>query len=156
MEILDWIKKSVGSGDGDGYGYGDGSGSGSGDGYGSGYGNDYGYGDGYGYGPGSGNGSGNDYGYGDGYVKKLNEHNIYNIDDINTIITSTKGNIAKGFILNKDLTLAKTYVVKTNENNYYAHGITLAEAISSLENKIFDDIDINEKINLFLKGGQHE
>lgn len=49
-----------------------------------------------GYGDGSGDGSGS--GYGDGYgdgVKSINGNSIYVVDNIPTIITNVKGNIAK-------------------------------------------------------------
>ena len=129
-----------GSGYGSGDGYGSGSGDGSGDGYGSGYGSGYGYG--------SGSGSGDGYGSGDG-ISKYNDHHVFMIDNIPTIITSIHGNVAKGFILNKDLTLEKIFVVKGN--NKFAHGKTLKEAVADLQKKIFDDLDIEEKIEMFNK-----
>ena len=131
-----------GSGFGSGYGIGFGSGSGSGDGNGSGYGN----GNGSGYGSGDGNGSG--YGYGNG-ISKYNNHYVFIIDNISTIITSIHGNVAKGFILNKNLTLEKIFVAKGN--NKFAHGKNLKEAVADLQEKIFDDLDIEEKIEMFNK-----
>ena len=174
--IEEWLK--VDNGDGYGYGYGSGSGyasgyasgsgssygfgygSGSGSSYGSGYGSGYGYGygdgsgDGFGdgsgygssYGSGDGSGSGSGYGYG---ISKYNNHYVFIIDNISTIITSIHGNVAKGFILNKNLTLEKTFVVKGN--NKFAHGKTLKEAVADLQEKIFDDLDIEEKIEMFNK-----
>ena len=71
------------------------------------------------------------------------------IDGIQTIITNIRNNIAKGFILNKDLTLSPCYVVKGH--NKFAHGETLKKAVADLENKIFEDMDTNEAIELFLK-----
>ena len=131
-----------GDGNGSGYGFGSGSGYGSGDGNGSGYG----YGNGSGYGSGDGNGSG--YGYGNG-ISKYNNHYVFIIDNISTIITSIHGNVAKGFILNKNLTLEKIFVAKGN--NKFAHGKTLKEAVADLQEKIFDDLDIEEKIEMFNK-----
>ena len=117
-----------------------------GDGYGSGssYASGSSYGSGYGFGDASGSGSG----YGDG-ISKYNNHYVFIIDNISTIITSIHGNVAKGFILNKNLTLEKTFVAKGN--NKFAHGKTLKEAVADLQKKIFDDLDIEEKIEMFNK-----
>jgi len=129
-----------GSGDGYGYGYGSGYGSGDGDGYG------YGSGDGYGYGYGSGSGSGDGSGYGYG-ISIFNKYQVYMIDNTQTIITSVKNNVAKGFILNVDLTLSPCYVIK--EQNKFAHGDSLQQAHSSLQEKLFGDKSIEERISLF-------
>ena len=150
VELISGFGSGDGSGfgycDGSGFGYGDGSGfgSGSGFGYGSGYGEGSGFGDGFGYGEGSGFGSGD----GDG-LKKYNQDYIFKIDGINTIIKHIKGNIAKGFILNNDLTLQKTYIAKGQ--NLFAHGSTIREANESLQNKIFEKLNIEEKIKEFKK-----
>ena len=141
-----------GSGYGDGYGYGDGSGSGSGYGDGYGYGYGYGYGsgsgscsgDGSGYGSGSGSGSG--YGYG---IKTFNGDKVYIIDDIPTIIKHIHDNVAKGYILNDDFTLTKTFVAK--ENGKFAHGETLHDAFASLQEKLYDDSTEEERIEAFKK-----
>ena len=135
-----------GSGDGYGSGYGCGCGDGSGDGYGSGYG--CGCGDGYGYGDGDGSGYGDGYGYGCGYgVKSINGNSIYVVDNIPTIITNVKGNIAKGFILHSDLSLTPCFIVK--ENNQFSHGNTLHEAFESLQEKLYDDSTEEERILKF-------
>ena len=139
-----------GYGYGDGCGYGDGSGSGYGGGYGDGYGDGsgYGYGDGSGYGYGDGYGDGSGYGYGDGYgVKSINGNPIYVVDNIPTIITNVKGNIAKGFILHSDLSLIPCFIVK--ENNQFSHGNTLHEAFESLQEKLYDDSTEEERILKF-------
>ena len=121
---------NISSGSGYGYGYGDGYGSGSG----------YGYGDGDGYGYGSGSGSG----YG---VKTFCGRNVYLIDGVQTIIESTRGNIAKGHILQNDLTLTPCFVVK--ENGKFAHGSTLRGAFESLQEKLYDDSTEEERILKF-------
>nr|DAI83690.1 MAG TPA: Lamprin [Caudoviricetes sp.] len=141
-----------GSGDGDGYGYGSGYGSGDGDGYGSGYGygSGSGYGSGYGFGYGYGSGYGSGYGYGSGSgdgVKSINGNPIYVVDNIPTIITNVKGNIAKGFILDSDLSLTPCFIVK--ENNQFSHGNTLHEAFESLQEKLYDDSTEEERILKF-------
>ncbi len=170
----DRIKQFLNIGYGSGYGYGDGSGSGDGSGYGSGYGDGYGSGsgdgsgygygdgDGYGYGDGSGSGYGDGdgsgygdgdgygYGYGDGYgdgVKSINGNSIYVLDNIPTIITNVKSNIAKGFILHSDLSLIPCFIVK--ENNQFSHGNTLHEAFESLQEKLYDDSTEEERIDKF-------
>ena len=141
-----------GDGDGSGYGsgYGDGSGSGSGDGSGSGSGSVSGYGSGYGYGSGSGDGDGSGYGsgYGDG-IKTFNGDKVYIIDDIPTIIKHIHDNVAKGYILNDDFTLTKTFVAK--ENGKFAHGETLHDAFASLQEKLYDDSTEEERIEAFKK-----
>ena len=143
-----------GDGSGDGSGFGDGSGYGSGDG--SGFGDGSGYGDGYGYGYGYGDGSGDGYGYGygdgsgDGYgygVKSVNGNTIYIVDNIPTIITNVKGNIAKGFIFQSDLSLTPCFIVKGN--NQFSHGSTLHEAFESLQEKLYDDSTEEERIDKF-------
>ncbi len=141
-----------GEGHGSGSGFGDGSGSGSGSGscfgFGEGSGSGSGYGDGSGSGLGDGYGYG--YGYGDGYgIKTFSNQQVNNIDNIPTIITNLKGNIAKGFILNNDFTLTPCFVVK--HNSVFAHGETLHEAQQALERKLFDGMEVEEKIEMFLK-----
>ena len=133
-----------GSGDGDGYGYcyGDGSGSGDGDGSGYGDGDGSGSGDGSGYGDGYGDG----YGYGDGF-KSINNITIYKIDRINTGIHKVKNNIAKGFILNYDMTMTDCFIVKNN--TYFAHGSTIKEALKALNDKVFANLNVEEKIKEF-------
>ena len=160
------IETGDGDGDGSGYGYGSGYGSGSGDGsgYGDGDGDGYGYGYGYGYGDGSGDGYGYGYGYGDGSgygygygdgsgdgsgISTFNGQRVYQVDGVPTIISKVRGNIAKGFILCDDFTLSPCYIAKGH--NKFAHGKTLKMAVEDLENKIFEDMDPEEAIRLFLQ-----
>ena len=65
-----------------------------------------------------------------------------------TIITRLKNNIAKGFIVNSDLTLKKCYIVK--QNNCFAHGETLKKAMKSLNEKLYEDMIEEERIEAFL------
>ena len=145
-----------GDGDGSGFGYGYGSGYGFDDGYGDGggYGFGYGYGDGGGYGFGSGGGSGFGDGSGGGYgfgdkLKSINGDAVFNIDNVLTIIKHTKGNIAKGFILNCDFTYEPCYIVKGN--GYFAHGKTIREAQHGLVKKYIEDMDEDEVIGKFME-----
>ena len=144
-----------GSGDGDGYGdgYGDGSGydygSGSGSGSGYGDGSDYGDGSGYGDGDGSGYGDGDGSGYGDGYgIKKYDGEDVHMIDGVQTIITSVHGNIAKGFILQGDLTLTPCFVAKVD--GFFAHGETVRQAVTDARDKAFEGLPQEERITAFL------
>ena len=115
-------------------------------GYGNGYGNGGGNGGGNGSGSASGYGSGNGKGNGSG-IKNVNGYDIYSVDNTPTIFTHIHGNVAKGYILEKNVILKPCYIVKGN--GYFAHGETLIEAQSALEEKIFDDMDIEGKIELF-------
>lgn len=141
-KILEFINDS-GFGYGSGYGFG----------YSSGYGFGYGYRDGDGEGSGSGNGSGDSSGsgYGDGYGDKLIKINgdlVFYIDDTPTIFDHIHENVAKGKIINEDTFKSKEcYIVKGN--GYFAHGETLEQALADLQEKIFDNMDIDEKINQF-------
>lgn len=71
------------------------------------------------------------------------------VDDVPTIIRHLHGNIAKGDILQSDLTLTPCFVVK--QGSLFAHGGTLAEAQKALEDKVFAGLDVNEKIKVFCK-----
>jgi len=132
-----------GSGSGDGYDFRDGSGSGAGFGYGAGYGD--------GSGDGSGFRDGDGYGGGDGYgiPDKINNMQIYYVDGVPTIITHVVGNIAKGYIVSNDLELEPCYIAKSG--NCFAHGRTKQKAIEDLNAKVFSNLDVDEKINEFLK-----
>ena len=138
-----------GYGHGDGDGYGSGYGSGSGDGSGSGYG----YGDGSGYGFGSGSGYGDGYGFGSGSgdddIKALNGNIVYYIDDVPTIITQVRGNIACGYIVEEDLTLDSCYIAKVG--NSFAHGETIKEAVADAEAKEMERLPIEERIEKFVE-----
>ena len=144
------IKNFLNLSSGSGYGSGDDSGSGSGDDTGSGYG--YGSGDDSGSGSGDDSGSGYGYGYGDDSgdgVKEVNGDTVYIVDYVPTIIKSVRDNIAQGFILQRDLTLKPCYIVK--EQNMFAHGDTLHDAFTALQEKLYDDSTEEERIEAFRK-----
>ena len=130
ISINDGYGDGSGFGDGDGFGFGSGFGSGYGDGYGSGDGSGFGYGDGSGYG-----------------LKSIDGKTIYLIDDVQTIIESVRNNIARGYIVNSDLTLTPCYVVKGKDK--FAHGNTLREAFDALQEKLYDDSTEEERIAAF-------
>ena len=175
MEVLsDAIKRFMtvdgygyGDGGGSGYGYGDGCGDGSGYGYGSGYGGGYGYGygdgGGYGYGDGCGCGDGGGSGYGGGCgggsgygggcgggggLLFFNHQKVYQIDNVPTIIMNVKLNLAKGAVINDDLTTTSCYIVKNGR--FFAHGKTIKDAIKAVQEKVFRGMNVDEKIDAFL------
>lgn len=131
-----------GSVSGDGDCDGSGSGDGSGDCYGDCDGSGSGYSYGYGYSTGSGSGSGYD-------LKSLNGQPVDVIDDVPTILTRIIGNVAKGFIICADFSLAPTFVCK--QGNTFAHGETLHKAREALLEKLFDDMPTDERIAAFCK-----
>lgn len=145
METMrEQVMRFLEAGSGSGYGYG----SGSGDGDGSGYGYGYGYGSGSGSGDGYGDGDG--YGYGDGYdIASINHLPVFVVDDIPTAFSKIKGNVAKGYIVQNDLTLTPCYIVKSGST--FAHGATLREAIEALRDKLFEDMPEEERIQAFVR-----
>lgn len=127
--VIEWLQNNrtlSSSGSGSSYGSGEGSGEGS----------DY-----YGYGYGEGSGSG----YG---IKRINGMKVYRIDGLLMVITRVKLALAKGFILNRDLTLTPCYIAKWD--GYFAHGKTVKEAEKALQEKIFENMDTEEAIGRFL------
>ena len=135
-----------GYGNGIGIGYGNGNGRGYGDGNGDGYGNGYDNGKGYGNGNGCGYGDGNGIGFGNG-IQEINNVRIYNIDNIPTAITAIHGNVAKGFILKRNVLQEPCYIVK--EGDSFAHGETLHDAYAALNEKLYDDSSEEERLKAF-------
>ena len=157
-----------GDGRGAGFGYGNGKGSSCGYGYGTSNGNSNGNSFGNGSGTGCGSGSNNNKGYGGGEgggvcnrygkgygdgdntgLKEINGKKVYMVDDTSTIFTSVRGNVAQGFIVQGDLRLKPCFIVK--ENNKFAHGNTLRDAFTSLQEKLYDDSTEEERIEAFKK-----
>ena len=144
-------------GHGFGHGYSDGLGRGfsycSGSGYINGSGSGYGHGstngcgDGYigGYGSGDGSGSGSGSGLG---ISRFGGEPVYIIDGINTIITSVRGNIAKGYILMQDLTLIPCFIARAGD--YFAHGDTIEQAVRDAQAKLLDNATDDERVDEFL------
>ena len=71
------------------------------------------------------------------------------VDETSTIFTSVRGNVAQGFIVQSDLQLTPCFIVK--ENNKFAHGSTLRDAFTSLQEKLYDDSTEEERIEAFKK-----
>ena len=108
----------------------------------------------YGYGDGNGNGYG--YGYGDGNgngnllsITKVGEDKIYNIDHVPTAIDSIKGNIAKGRILNADMTFTPCWVVRIG--NSFAHGETLHDAQRDAQQKHMRTASEEDRLKMFVE-----
>ena len=97
---------------------------------------------------GSGDGSGSGSGSGDG-IRSFNSDPVYTIDGVPTILRHVRGNVAHGVILNRDLTTTNCYVAK--QDNIFAHGETLANAMEALRDKLFEDMPVEERIAAFLK-----
>ena len=147
-DIERFLAVGDGSGDGSGYGSGDGSGYGDCDGSGSGDGSGYGSGDGSGYGDCDGSGSGDGSGYGD-CVKEFNGRKVYDIDSVSTLIYAVRGNITKGAVLCRDLTLKDCWMAR--RGNFFAHGDTLHEAVEAVEAKWRENRPLDDRIAEFLK-----
>lgn len=52
--------------------------------------------------------------------------------------------------MQKDLTLTRTYIAKSPEMGVFAHGDTIESAMNCLQHKVIQDLDIDERIELFL------
>lgn len=143
MENLTQVLEFVSKENYNGYGYGSGSGFGGGSSFGS--------GSGFGSGYGSGNGFGN-CNNSDGDISAIKSYNgqlVHNIDGVATIITFVRENIAKGFIVNEDMTLVQCYVAR--HGNTFAHGDTLKQAVAGLRDKMLEDMPVEERIEEFQK-----
>ena len=71
------------------------------------------------------------------------------VDGVPTIIKSVRDNIAQGSILQSDLTQKLCFIVK--EQNKFAHGDTLHDAFTALQEKLYDDSTEEERIEAFRK-----
>lgn len=94
----------------------------------------------------TGDGYGDVSGYGSG-LKSINDQPVDMIDGVPSILTRIVGNMAKGFIVRPDLSLAPTFVCK--QGNTFAHGETLHKAREALLEKLFDDMPTEERIAAF-------
>ena len=89
---------------------------------------------------GSGSGSGE-------CVKSIFGHNIYKIDGVQTVIYSVHRNMARGAILQSDLTLTPCYIAK--DGGKFAHGETARDAFNALQEKLYDDRTEQERLAAF-------
>ena len=105
-------------------------------------------------GDGSGDGSGYGYGYGSGYgsgsgLRALDGQHVHLIDGVQTVIASVTGNYARGFLVQKDLTLKPCYIAK--HGNFFAHGETLKEAVRDAVAKWTKNRPLEERLEDFCK-----
>ena len=105
-------------------------------------------------GNGNGSGSGSAYGYDDGVgggrggIQVFNGNIVDYIDSVPTIIIQTKGNFAKGYIIDEwNLTSVPCYIAKVG--NSFAHGKTLKEAVADAKVKDIEKLAIEERIEKF-------
>ena len=104
----------------------------------------------YGDGSVAGSGSGDGSGYGSGYdygVDLIHGERVFCIDGVRTILRKIRGNIARGCVLNGDLTLTPCYIVR--QDDFFAHGKTLRAAREALLEKLFDDMPEAERLDAF-------
>ena len=90
-------------------------------------------------------GSGSGSGYGD--IKAINGNIVDYIDNVPTIITQVRGNIACGYIVKEDLTLDSCFIAKVG--NSFAHGKTIKEAVADAEAKEMENMPVDERIEKF-------
>ena len=69
------------------------------------------------------------------------------VDCIQTVITNVHFNLARGFILNDDLTLTPTYIAKCGD--FFAHGETAVDAMRDARRKYEDNLPVDERLRLF-------
>lgn len=152
IKIEQFLVLDYGWGDDCGYGDGTGHGIGDGCGYGDGCGRGCDDSDARGRGVGSGSGYDDASGRGCGYdtgIKAVGKCLLYRVDGINTVFYSIHKNIARGAIFNSDFTFTPCYIVKGH--GHFAHGKTIKQAMGDLERKIFKDLDVEERIDMFVE-----
>lgn len=150
-DIRRFLSANSGCGNVNGNGFGFGSGSGYGDSFGCGFGDSFGNvdGSGCGYGAGRGNGDGCGGGCDGGYgIKTFQGAQVYLIDGISTIISSIKGDLARGAILRDDLTLKPCWIAKRGD--FFAHGDTTHSAFAAAEAKYRQHLPIEDRIKAFV------
>ena len=103
-------------------------------------------GDGSGSGSGSGDGSGSGYGSG---ISKINGADVRIIDDVQTVVTSVHGGVAKGAVLRGDLQLTPCFIAKVD--GHFAHGQTAREAVEAARAKAFEYMPQEARIAAFLQ-----
>ena len=111
-----------------------------------------GLGEGSGWGSGLGSGRGSGWGSGSVWdlgsdIAQFNGEAVYMIDNVQTILRQIHGSMARGAILNGDLTLTPCWVAKVG--NCFAHGETAHEAREAALSKAFEDMPESERIAAF-------
>ena len=109
----------------------------------------YSYGYSYGYGDGHGHGSGAGAGDGDGDISTYEGNIVDYIDGVPTIITRIHNNIAKGYVIKRDMTLEACYVAKVG--NSFAHGETTKDAVADAEAKEMKRMPVEDRIEKFIE-----
>jgi hypothetical protein len=71
------------------------------------------------------------------------------VDEVDTLIDSVKGNVARGHIVNSDFSLSKTFIAKVGGS--FAHGETIEKAMSDATRKHLEDASTEERVDEFLK-----
>lgn len=121
-------------------------------GLGSSFGFGYGYGIGFGFGDGIGGGDGRGgIGYGNIVtvgLKSVNGVELHNIDGVPTGIYRSRGNVAKGFILQR-FAVKPCYIVR--DGDVFAHGDTLKDAEEALREKVMESMDEGKAIAKFVE-----
>lgn len=88
------------------------------------------------------------YGYGDGLLTLDGQH-VHLIDGVQTVIASVTGNYARGYLVQKDLTLKPCYIAR--HGDFFAHGETLKEAVSDAVAKWVKNRPLKERMDDFCK-----
>ena len=96
----------------------------------------------------SGSGSGSGDGYGSGLLTLDGQH-VHRIDGVQTVIASVTGNYARGYLVQKDLTLKPCYIAR--HGDFFAHGETLKEAVSDAVAKWVKNRPLKERMDDFCK-----
>ena len=90
------------------------------------------------------------YGYGYGYgLKEYNGQRVWYIDDVPTLIDSVHGDTARGFIVQRDLTLKPCFIARSG--NSFAHGDTLHDAMDDAQQKELEGSPLEERIARFVE-----
>ena len=71
------------------------------------------------------------------------------IDDTKTLIYAVQGNIARGAIIESDLTLSPCYVARVG--NSFAHGKTVKDAFADAQAKEVKKTPIKKRLEMFKK-----
>ena len=74
---------------------------------------------------------------------------MHTIDGVSTVITSVRGNLAKGFTIKGNLTIEPCFVAKVND--CFAHGETAREAYEDALSKYTSNLPEEERISMFLQ-----